>query len=672
MRPAMKLVLLGGRRSIRDPLLSLASWEALAGTPTLTGSLQASALGDWGANLLTNGDMEDGDPPTGWGAGGGATLSAVADERTGGAGAQSLSALRGTNDNAVVRQTGGLIPVGSTFAYRGWVRNVSAATGVRLHFWDSVTGSYSSNVAGTDWVESSIIAVLGGPGTSQVYCQVRGSEGQEGRFDDLSLRIQCGVFRWRKWNRSNGVFTIPLCIPETSQQSWSWLVRMSDLDNYWEVRVTPNVEGQSLSIIRVEDGAGLAIASAVVPWTAGGTDCIRISALDDVIATAYRLDGQPEWTEACAVAGADHNRYATQHGVMQWGVDDTGPYMCGTIQATASGARLDRLPELDYSLEEDTFRPLGALDGLFYAAFADGIYSSVDTQAWTKVSGKTDAVKLYRLGDGEILLHPSGGANLQKSSGWAENPMAATFDVVLTPTEGGPYFQTFGVDASANLVTAAEYGTQGIARCLWVSTDSGDTFTRVLDLHEMYPDNYGNTHFHATCIDPLTGRLWASHGDGPSGIFFSDDNGSTWTQINDVRQPTVMVAAKEGIVCGSDQSPSGLARIRRTANPANMVAEDMSIFLVGTNASFALSGERDEATGLAYVGFRAGGGLGIPARLFVSDGHYARMLLEMEESEGADETPVLGVSAVSAGLLLGMARDVGGLETRMLLRGMLR
>ena len=37
---------------------------------------------------------------------------------------------------------------------------------------------------------------------------------------------------------------------------------------------------------------------------------------------------------------------------------------------------------------------------------------------------------------------------------------------------------------------------------------------------------------HGCAIDPFSGRLWLSHGDWPvQGVFYSDDDGRTWTPL---------------------------------------------------------------------------------------------------------------------------------------------
>ncbi len=105
-----------------------------------------------GAELLTNGNMETGNPPTAWVAGGGATLAGAADERTGGAGAQSLSITNGATNYGLAASTG-TSTAGIWYRLTGWLKKVTADINLRLNnssismtltsagTWTSVTGT---------------------------------------------------------------------------------------------------------------------------------------------------------------------------------------------------------------------------------------------------------------------------------------------------------------------------------------------------------------------------------------------------------------------------------------------------------------------------------------------------------------------------------------------------
>ena len=93
-------------------------------TPTFGGSLMD---GD-----TLNGNMETDDPPTGWAAGS-ATLDGVADERDGGAGAQSINiALTGTAKGQAGRAA--TTVAGSWYELSGWLKKVTGGNPL-IHFY---------------------------------------------------------------------------------------------------------------------------------------------------------------------------------------------------------------------------------------------------------------------------------------------------------------------------------------------------------------------------------------------------------------------------------------------------------------------------------------------------------------------------------------------------------
>lgn len=81
-------------------------------------------------SVLGNGDFEAGDPPTGWGAINGATVSRANGARTGGAGSYLLSAQRGTNNYAAGRAT--TLVVGDWYQVSIWVKAQGGSVGVEL------------------------------------------------------------------------------------------------------------------------------------------------------------------------------------------------------------------------------------------------------------------------------------------------------------------------------------------------------------------------------------------------------------------------------------------------------------------------------------------------------------------------------------------------------------
>jgi hypothetical protein len=108
---------------------------------------------------------------------------------------------------------------------------------------------------------------------------------------------------------------------------------------------------------------------------------------------------------------------------------------------------------------------------------------------------------------------------------------------------------------------------------VWLSKDRGETWEIIFELadhtnvipSELLP----NIHIHGGCMCEDTGRMYITHGDAQSGIFWSDDEGNSWNYrigTEDKCGPKLQMCAIEAmnnnIVCGTDMSPSGIMMIR--------------------------------------------------------------------------------------------------------------
>lgn len=158
------------------PVFTGATWAISGGALRNTPGL--------GSELITNGNMETGDPPTGWSAAGGATPTGVADERTGGAGAQALNIARGTSDTGAQRSTSS----GQVGWHRGqaWCKNIDA-TGLSLTL--LVAGNSQSVVTNAvAWNQHQATVLVSPAAAITARCSIQGSAGNQGRFDDYSVK----------------------------------------------------------------------------------------------------------------------------------------------------------------------------------------------------------------------------------------------------------------------------------------------------------------------------------------------------------------------------------------------------------------------------------------------------------------------------------------------------
>ena len=151
----------------------------------LVGYIKAAGTGEtYGSELITNGDMEAGNPPTGWSPNGGSTLSSVADERTSGSGSKSMNAVRGTSP---IPAFNGATAI-SLGLYRcsAWYRNIDAIS-VYAAFSGGMGGLILASTASTDWTYGEAY------GTStttnaQGNAFLVGAVGVQGRYDDMSQK----------------------------------------------------------------------------------------------------------------------------------------------------------------------------------------------------------------------------------------------------------------------------------------------------------------------------------------------------------------------------------------------------------------------------------------------------------------------------------------------------
>jgi hypothetical protein len=169
--------------------------------------------------------------------------------------------------------------------------------------------------------------------------------------------------------------------------------------------------------------------------------------------------------------------------------------------------------------------------------------------------------------DGEIIVYAGWGAAAQKnpsvwkSTGWITDKATATFREVLTaegpdPATNGGSWGSFSMDVYGPLVIAGEYGPKvgptAMARYLWLSEDSGDTWRKVFDV-AAWTTGVG-AHLHGACIDPWWDALWVTTGDGAGNHnqFVSLDRGETWHAFNYDRQFTTIAPMPDRIILATD------------------------------------------------------------------------------------------------------------------------
>jgi hypothetical protein len=143
-----------------------------------------------GSELLTNGNMETGDPVSNWTASQGGSSDGVADERTGGAGAQSNSNVNSIADSGRLAQS----IVNPAYAWvfaTGWLKKVTGTTGGYLNLRDgSGTSSGSSSVvSATSWTQTYVSGRMTAANGSIRLQNNTNAIADETRYDDVSVKV---------------------------------------------------------------------------------------------------------------------------------------------------------------------------------------------------------------------------------------------------------------------------------------------------------------------------------------------------------------------------------------------------------------------------------------------------------------------------------------------------
>ena len=179
---------------------SLAKWTT-PGTWAVAGG-RAVCTPTEGAEDISNGDMEAGDPPTGWTPIASAALASVADERTGGAGSKSMSVTNGLAATGYAVQT--LHNTANTWVrYRMWAKRLGASNLSMVHrmftsgFAD-VFGTYSSVITDNNWYARDNTCRLIGNGCQAVAGSHGSTLGAAAQYDDVSVVPLTGLTMYRK------------------------------------------------------------------------------------------------------------------------------------------------------------------------------------------------------------------------------------------------------------------------------------------------------------------------------------------------------------------------------------------------------------------------------------------------------------------------------------------
>jgi hypothetical protein len=168
------------------------AWESGGATWAVASNEAVNTPTTTGAELVTNGDMESGDPPSSWTLSL-ATLSSAADERTGGSGAASIDVARNGADSFLAYQTLTTV-VGTWYVIDGWEKRIDTSHWAAITVRDS-GGTWLIDTAqlrstSTSWVQKTgTFRAIGTSTHVRLDCFSSGADGTSNRFDDISVKV---------------------------------------------------------------------------------------------------------------------------------------------------------------------------------------------------------------------------------------------------------------------------------------------------------------------------------------------------------------------------------------------------------------------------------------------------------------------------------------------------
>lgn len=330
------LTTLDGRHRFVDTFDAL-RWQVVAGTLTVeSGALKASALGDWGPNLIPNGEFTT--DTTGWKTVWGtlARVDSSADPGVASGGADTyVLKIVATKDDSLTSYAYTSIPtwpalLGATITARclmympssnssvvgQWhIRAHDATTLDTVDAWTALSTTQVM-VADDQYVRADI-----GPAGKAIGDVLYLDSACTYRQNAAAIRNVAPAFRARLAHISPAA---PSVVPA------GWMFRYTDALNYWELRVLPNTDGNDMQIVQVTAGEETVRAEADVDWTAEGTDEVELIVRGSSITTRYRKAGGV-WTAGPSYASA------TQGAQSPW----MGPLVYGTTTGRWARAEVE-------------------------------------------------------------------------------------------------------------------------------------------------------------------------------------------------------------------------------------------------------------------------------------------------------------------------------------------
>lgn len=200
--------------------------------------------------------------------------------------------------------------------------SVNAASIVKF-FHPGFVAEQTSRVTAEDaWQYKSFLTAACPADLSQLLLYLTvfsGSDTDTAWFDSVQVYRQNTPALVASWQSPNFVATLDHISPAAGVVPFSKLLRYENPLNFWEVRITPNLAGDDLTIWQIANGVGTPRAAADVDWTSNGLDQLRVVAEGAVIGLEYKKSGAGSWTDSADWSAATQGQGAPGIGPMFWG-----------------------------------------------------------------------------------------------------------------------------------------------------------------------------------------------------------------------------------------------------------------------------------------------------------------------------------------------------------------
>ncbi|MFE2840212.1 WD40/YVTN/BNR-like repeat-containing protein [Aerococcus urinaeequi] len=210
-------------------------------------------------------------------------------------------------------------------------------------------------------------------------------------------------------------------------------------------------------------------------------------------------------------------------------------------------------------------------ENTIYASFYGlSLRKSIDNgKTWTSLyEFPRRIVAVRELSNGELLVGIDYKNDVIGGEDYVSSNGQKNFTKVITHSMNSRLYNAWNVNTHDNQIIIGEYGNQGKAHKVWLSSDFGQTFSEIFDLsvHTNTPDK---AHLHGVLWDKYWNRIWLTFGDGTietendMGAYYSDDLGETWTRMYIANQLLNMYALDDSVLFFTDSAPNGIYRYKR-------------------------------------------------------------------------------------------------------------